>query len=398
MCHLRAILALSFLTTATLSLTTILPFTRFKSRVNLEFSCGLKVSPSSTDSSKPSQSAKKVHHRSLHRLKDDSDVLNPRALEIEERYVAVPSEQGTDIKPHDQKLLILRDYEENVELLRFRVRENYMTYRSLSCESPQDFAPILYLAAEDPNLVLKNRVMEVNCKLGLTGLLGTIAVGKLYRKDHPQKEKTNFEDDFLPTRIDESSINESNSKLPLPPSMKSLTLTSATGRGGKDDISQEKIVEEHLGFFADKFFGWREFDWRLHPRLNPVKPFYGGILSNSNNMELEIPTAKELARTVAHFLEPDGRFLHICQEEQSKKLDFLKRFLQKGYLFSLDEQHFTIESSIYQPQALEPNEELAPWKLEKTSCSNFIALLAAHHPDYDGYNGDYLFPIENGKF
>jgi len=243
------------------------------------------------------------------------------------------------------------------------------------------------MAAEEPNLVLRNKVMELSCNLGLMGLLGSITVGILHDDDKRESE-AELDAGAFPTRPNSN----------LPPNMHSLTLTDSTGSGDPADMLQEqKLVTKNSAQVANAAVGWREFDWRLHPRFNPVKTVYGGILSNSNNLDLEYPTAKELARTVAHYLEPNGRFLHICPEN-CEELEFLKKFLNEGYLLSLDDRPFTVESCEYKPQILKPDESASQWELDRKVQSNYIALIAAHHPDYDGYNGEYLFPMENGKY
>lgn len=175
------------------------------------------------------------------------------------------------------------------------------------------------------------------------------------------------------------------------------------------DIEEDalQLTKENLHHLmsptTEAYFSVRQFDWRLHPRFNPTKPFYGGILSC--NTPLEYPSAKELARTVAHYLEPNGRFVHVAPThrgaglEDEGSLQFLSKFLHEGYLMSLDERLFTVESQYSEPQILDIEEELpTEWKLETSNVHQFVALLAAHYADYDGFNGEYLFPMENGKF
>jgi hypothetical protein len=321
---------------------------------------------------------KTVHYRSFHRLTEDSDVQNPRALEIEERYMTKLNPETNDLEPYGHRLLILREGTSKDELLRFRVHES----ERHTCRGVHDYAPILYLAAEEPSLVLRNKVMELSCRLGLTGLLGTLAVGMLYRRQHPEEDA---EQDILPTK--EHSFA---SQTKLPPFMSSLTLTTLSNEDEVLDLVGQNV--RHVD--ADTAFAAREFDWRLHPRFNPVKPFYGGIISN--DIPFEYPSAKELARTVAYYLEPNGRFLHFCNAD-TNELGFLTKFLGQGYLMNLDERYFTVESHECKPQVVDeaPKEE---WEMDRTVLHEYVALLAGHHADYDGHNGEFLFPIENGKF
>jgi hypothetical protein len=343
---------------------------------------------------------KTVHFRSFHRLvPNDSDVLHPRALTLEEHHMERLNEEGNALTRYGRKLLILRD-SETTELLRFPVHESNRYICSL-----QDIASILYLACEDPHLVLRNRVMQISCGLGVFGLLATLGVGILQGRHSAAVEKIRGAQDLLHLSEVNSVMFPTKQKIAtaqslLPHSVQSLTLTDVD-----EDALQLTTDNLHhlLSPTTEAYFSARQFDWRLHPRFNPTKPFYGGILSC--NTPLEYPSAKQLARTVAHFLEPNGRFVHIAptqqgggsQEEDS--LHFLSNFLHEGYLMSFDERLFTVESQFSEPQILDV-EDVAPtnWKLETTNVNQFVALVAAHHADYDGFNGEYLFPMENGKF
>ena len=327
--------------------------------------------------------SKTVHYRSIYQLTHESDVLHPNAMSIEERHMARINAGGGDPMPDGNKLLILRNSEKK-ELLRFQVQES----DRYSC-SIDEIASILYLACEDPHLVLRNKVMQLSCGLGLFGLLATLSVGMLHRKETHTLQVS--ESNVFPTKQDVALAQSL-----FPPSMQSLTLT---------DMEEEalQLTTDHLhhvvGPMSEAYFSAREFDWRLHPRFNRrVKPFYGGILSC--NTPFEYPTAKTLARTVAFYLEPNGRFLHVApqREVQSEEFDFLIKFLHEGYLMSSDERQFAVESHCLQPQVLGEEESLAEWKVATTNRHHYVGLLAAHHADYDGFNGEYLFPIENGKF
>ena len=332
---------------------------------------------------------KTIHYRSFHRLTDDSDVLHPHALTVEERHMGkVSTKDGTVMIPYGRKLLILRN-ENKKELLRFRVDESERHVCTV-----QEIASILYLACEEPHLVLRNKVIQLSCGLGLMGLLGTLSVGMLSRNDETESSlHVSNDHDIFPTKQD-CSVAQSL----LPPNMQSLTLSDT-----QEDALQ--LTTRHLHHVVspttEAYFSARQFDWRLHPRFNhPIKPFYGGILSNSCNTLLEYPSAKELARTVAFYLEPNGRFVHVTTPNNNKETGFLKKFLHDGYLLNVDERLFTVESQYAEPQYLEEEEQPAEWKLDDTKgkTHQFVALLASHHPDYDGFNGEYLFPMENGKF
>lgn len=343
---------------------------------------------------------KTVHFRSFHRLAPhDSDVLHPHALTLEEHRMERLNEEGNALERYGRKLLILRD-SKCEELLRFPVHESNRYQCSL-----QDIASILYLTCEDPHLVLRNRVMQISCGLGLFGLLATLGVGILQERQKAPEEIISGPQDLLHMSEVNSVMFPTKRRITtaqslLPHFVQSLTLT---------DVDEEalQLTTDNLHHLVspttEAYFSARQFDWRLHPRFNPTKPFYGGILSC--NTPLEYPSAKQLARTVAYFLEPNGRFVHIAPTRQGgevleeESLHFLSKFLHEGYLMSLDERLFTVESQYSEPQILDV-EEAAPtnWKVETTNVNQFVALVAAHHADYDGFNGEYLFPMENGKF
>ena len=247
--------------------------------------------------------------------------------------------------------------------------------------------------------------MQVSCGLGLFGLLATLSVGILQERQSAAEETPKRPTDstrmspinsvMFPTKC---NIATAQSLLPL--SVQSLTLTDI-------DENALRLATDNLHHLlsptTEAYFSARQFDWRLHPRFNPLKPFYGGILSC--NTPLDYPSAKELARTVAHYLEPNGRFVHVAPTHtgagvhEEEPLQFLSKFLHEGYLMSLDTRVFTVESQHSEPQIL-GIEEGSPteWQVETTNVNPFVALLAAHHADYDGFNGEYLFPMENGKF
>mmetsp|Transcript_28093 Transcript_28093/g.46519 ORF Transcript_28093/g.46519 Transcript_28093/m.46519 type:complete len:463 (-) Transcript_28093:189-1577(-) len=366
---------------------------------------------------------KTIHYRSFHRLTEDSDVMDCKAMSIEERQMAKYDPEQNKVVPYGRKLLILRNGttttsndNNNRELMRFRVHESQRyAIDDHGGSSDDSYAAILYLACEEPTLVLRNKVMELSCGLGLAGLLGTLAVGMLHNNDEGaaqeqllvKKKNQNVDDlaDILPQKSDVELA-----KSLLPPHMQSLTLTD-------DQDEALQLATEHLHHIvtpsSEAYFCARAFDWHLHPRFNPVKPscWYGGIISNA--VEFEYPSAKELARTVAHFLEPNGRFLHVCHHRhqhntqttnngggryESDELTYLKKFLSEGYLMSLDERCVTVESHICQPQVLAEGEAPGEWILDTLTRKESVALLAAHHAEYDGFNGEYLFPMENGKF
>jgi hypothetical protein len=84
--------------------------------------------------------------------------------------------------------------------------------------------------------------------------------------------------------------------------------------------------------------------------------------------------------------------------DKEEALVYFKKFLHEGYLMSLDERSVMVESHVCEPQILAEGETPGEWTMETLKRHESIALLASHHAEYDGFNGEYLFPMENGKF
>jgi hypothetical protein len=92
---------------------------------------------------------KLVHHKIFHRLSDDSDVMNPRAASIEERFVLKPNVNTGRLELYGTRVLIVRNGMSE-EILRFRVHESPRIQLQ-----PSTLATVLFLACEDPNLLFQ---------------------------------------------------------------------------------------------------------------------------------------------------------------------------------------------------------------------------------------------------
>ena len=319
---------------------------------------------------------KLLHQKSFHRLTDDSDVSNPRALSIEERIVLKPNMERKRLEPYGTRVLIVRN-EHNEEVIRFRVHESDRIKLQ-----PSTIATVLYLACEEPELLFTERVLELSCELGIAGLLGALCVGKL---SNPKKEITSTDDmNILP--------DKSKSAIPFPVALQSLTLSDSDPEAlhlASMNIKQVSTDTHKINL--------QEFDWQHRPRITPGKNLYRGILAS--DLTYSFPQAKELARTVAYSLEPQlGRFLHTCSSTVDDVVH-LRKFLSEGYLMRVDTRFVTLESHVYKQQIL-PDGEMPSKEFELGLVNTEImqVVIATHHPEYDGVNGEYFFPMETGTF
>jgi hypothetical protein len=323
---------------------------------------------------------KLVHHKIFHRLSDDSDVLNPRAASIEERFVLKPNVNTGRLELYGTRVLIVRNVKAE-EVLRFRVHESPRIQLQ-----PSTLATVLYLACEDPNFLFQERVLELNCELGLAGLLGALCVGILNNpKAAAPRSPSPAMIDILP--------DKNKWVAPFPTKLQSLTLSD-------DDPEALNLAAMHAQQVDAHNIYIQELDWRHHPRLQPGKNLYRGILGS--DLSYSFPNAKELARTVAYALEPQiGRFVHTCPSAQDDVVH-LRHYLEQGYLMRVDARYMTLESHMYVPQILADGVmptsfaslEQGPAVREET----MEVVTATHHPEYDGLNGEYFFPIETGQF
>ena len=309
----------------------------------------------SSDDSLLKEATDVVLQRTYHVLSDSSDVVDPRRMFIEEIATYY-----TDVREME-RTLILRD-QQRQEILQVPVLETDKLYLKLGT-----LATILYLVCEEPSLLLKGRVLELDCEMGLAGLLSTMAMGALEHGDGPK----------------------------FPSSVKALSLSNHPAEDSTPIVRE--TMEELFTGGRNSRVSVLDLDWTKHPKFQSIFPTnFKGILG----CELmdSYASAKELARTVANFMDPNGRFMHMAPKDDPN-VPHLVKFLTKGYAMSVDKRPVELQSHTYQPQPLDadgrPTRGLV---LEKTKTREYECLLAAHHGDYDGYNGDYIWPMENGRY
>ena len=141
----------------------------------------------------------------------------------------------------------------------------------------------------------------------------------------------------------------------------------------------------------------QKLDWNHHHRISDEVRF-DTILGC--DLAFNYPTVKELARTTAYMLAPQGTFLHVCPDG-SDDLAYLRQFLTRAYLMNTNIGLLKLQTHSFKYQVLnlgEPEEKLDEQELVEVGVRNsfFESLTAIHNGAYDGINGEDFFPIETG--
>jgi SAM-dependent methyltransferase len=329
----------------------------------------------------PDLSGKVVYQRVRHALSPQSDVLFHDALTIEERIRFLPDpDRDGYLLPIGRRTLILLDKNAK-ELYRMNVHERKSTHNGFDRDLDSTITMILYLASNPK--VLKGRVLELESQLGIGGLLGAIALSGVLGQDVEGKPE---DDDILP--------NKEKFHVHLPPNVEKLTLTDANA-----EMLNLAFLNVKKSGLAPHEVVLQELDWTKHPKISDDTRF--DVILGCDLL-FSYPTAKELARTAAWMLGPEGTFLHICPDNR-EDLSYLRRFLEKGYRMTATPGYLKLQTHEYKFQLLDEDEEetkLDSLELVEQSVreSTFESLLAFHHPDYDGINGEYFFPMETGAY
>jgi hypothetical protein len=275
-------------------------------------------------------------------------------------------------------------------------------------------ATALYLA-HCPSLVERGKALQVACDDGLAGLLGAIGAGLLLRKPHSEGAQPARND------TDASILTVPTHEDLLPPDLEVLLLTDS------DDGNLDRVGDHiHNAGINDKKIVVSKLDWT--DRI----PYRPGMLQRedfaaivASDVVVTYPEAKELARTVAHRLEPSypyltarasppdiggppgsapfPRFVHVCPEDRPD-LSYLHRLLEKGYKMNVGTGYLKLDKLVFKYQALPssaPEAALDDLELELAheAQSTYLSLVAHHHLDYAGEgSGEWFFPMETGEY
>lgn len=292
-------------------------------------------------------------------------------------------------------------------------------------------AMILYCLA-NPEFI-KGRGLEVGSGIGLGGVLSSIAAGIASgeRESSPgnsssSKKYQSIEEiantpveDLTTTTYDDESTSGGmpgfeKKYAPVPNNMVKLLLTDS-----HESLLDKCFINVNKASFPPAKIEIRQLDWNQRVP-NEMKGSYDFVIGC--DCAYYFPLVNPLARTVAYTLQISpydkvdneqrvgGQFVHIGPEHRENIQD-LRRKLSRGYRMNTRTQSLVLERFDLVPLFLdsmeeEENQMKDEVDIEKNAgfveyqnieTSYFTSLVAYHHEDYDGFNGEYFFPADTGK-
>jgi hypothetical protein len=439
-----------------------------------------------TTTTSTSYVGKTVYQRTFYRLSPGSQVTIPNALMIEERLRYRLSDSSNtdadndDLVSYGPRTLIVREGSDMDELTDELFRMDIVAPKDQPHSGPRrmdtEIASILFLAS-NPQWI-QGDVLELSCGngggmgrslgsttataaaavvgSGVVGLLGCMAAKwvamspqELQSYKQQQKQQLVAEQENIMTVPKTSTLN----KNPFPPRMHHLTLSDESPNALEGALP---MIQKH---FSSSQVSLKELQWNLPPmrrsyagstnRRNNFGPAYRTIIGS--DLELNYPSSKELARTVANTLLPSNEFamaniregadtspsfgamgmdpepsptsstrkdkvdeqvdasvppifIHTCPEyrEDSK---YLRQFLEKGFRMTVNSGYMKMERLQFVVQTLADGttedelDELDDLEVLEEGSTTYQSLMATHHPDYAGEgSGEYFFPLETGAY
>ena len=273
----------------------------------------------------------------------------------------------------------------------------------------------IYLAC-NPD-ICQGRMLEISANTGLGSLLGCIGAGYVvkYNQNADVKSTKTSTDDI----VDDILTIGKDRKGPFPPELELLSIT---------DVNEDQLLKvmnnlKASGLKSGYKVNLDVLDWRtrkIQPRINRSSSLsqsaeYRSVVAS--DIVISYPETKELARAVAHRVEPITpyiyqtesksttlpSFIHVCPDDRDD-VTYLRRILEKGYLMSVSTKFLKLEKLIFHLQKLpsgQPESDLDDIELELKDCKEikYQALVAQHHPDYAGAgSGEWFFPMETGEY
>lgn len=286
--------------------------------------------------------------------------------------------------------------------------------------------------AHTPHL-FHGKVLQVACGSGIAGLLGCVGAGLLsnppkHNKSNDNNQGSNPNDrnnknDDDPVLSDVLTVPSHDALLPL--SLDLFLLTDADE--SNLELAAHHLRNVHMGRNSSPKVTLAQMDW------TDRTPYRPGLLQREEfrsivacDVAFTYPEARELARTVAHRLQPnyyDGSavvsssssslstsspqsppsFVHVSPENRPD-LPYLHRLLERGYRMQVSSGYPTVERLVFQYQSLPahaPESDLDDLPLELAHVQElpYRTLSARHHPDYAGAgSGEWFFPLETGEY
>ena len=274
----------------------------------------------------------------------------------------------------------------------------------------------MYLSA-NPDLC-QGRMLQVSAGTGLGSLLGGIGAGHVVRHNSNKNNMANMDNNNETDEIMDDILTIGKDRTgPFPPNLELLSITDVDD----DQLSNIRSQIKELGFKSNKL-NLDVLDWRTRKVQSQMNRASSSPLEYRTIVASDIvysyPETKELARAVAHRLEPitpylfqSGpqsttalpSFVHICPDDRDD-VTYLRRILEKGYRMAVSTKFLKLEKLSFHLQKLpsgRPESELDNIDLELKDCQEikYQALVAQHHPDYaGGGSGEWFFPMETGEY
>jgi hypothetical protein len=388
-----------------------------------------------------------MYQRIFYRFSPGSDVTFHDAIIVEERCRFVVDPQRPDYMiPHGPRTLILRNgmgmnfdegeigddvYTIHLETTVTNTNDKVPTPpnnkashngagNDITIQSA--IACVIYLSC-NPDLC-QGRMLEVSADTGLGSLLGCIGAGHVIKYSSNNNNNSSSTASAVVNDVVEDILTIGKDRTgPFPPELELLSIT---------DVNEDQLVKitnnvKASGLKSGYKVNIDVLDWRtrkVQPRMNrPSSPSsqpleYRTVVAS--DVVFSYPETKELARAVAHRVEPITpyiyqtkrstattttlpSFVHVCPDDRDD-VTYLRRILEKGYRMSVSSKFLKLEKLIFHLQKLpsgQPESELDDIDLELKDCKEikYQALVAQHHPDYaGGGSGEWFFPIETGEY
>lgn len=272
------------------------------------------------------------------------------------------------------------------------------------------YAMALYCMAHPD--IIKGKGLEVGCGVGVGGILSIIGAG-LASGSTEEVASNAYQsiEDIANTPV-QSENDDEQLVAPVPRHLSKIIMTD----------SHQNILKVCMDNLQSSAFPVSKaeismLDWKGRVP-NEMKDAFDFIIGC--DCAYYFPLVNPLARTVAYTLKSSpydrsdnqqfvrGNFLHIGPAHRESISD-LKTKLSRGYRMETRMKEIVLERVDLAPLILDSLDVEAEQMKEEIEVeggyveyqnienSRFTALSGHHNEDYDGFNGDYFFPSENGK-
>jgi hypothetical protein len=394
----------------------------------------------------PDYTGKTIYQRTFYRLFGSSLPI-PNALVLEERLRFKPDPQNPGyILPVGSRTFVFRKGTAEDEITDEFYRTDLGPNNGPGTMDT-DIASVLYLAA-NPDIV-QGSVLQLSCESGGAGILGCIAARMA--KDPPiiasetTKKSENDDDDsevILTVPHNEKDV--------FPKRVAQLTL-SEEGQGNLN------LAADVVKAFAttDAKIALQDVPWSVRIP-NRRYQYYRTIFGS--DIDINYPSARELARVVANSLLPSNpsilatmemtsspsssssgpsfgglgmdlvdsgsssgpkddssssqpetdprfppTFVHVCPDAR-EDTRYLRQFLENGFKMTVNSDYLRLERLQFVFQTLDEDADEADLEdldleLKDETTRSYQCLTAVHNPEYTGDgSGEYFFPLESGEY